>query len=167
MTSRRQFVTLLGGAATWPMAANAQQGERGRRLGVLWDVGNPYARAFRGQFEHVSQSLGLVPLSVEIDAASDIGGAVSQFAQQGAKALLLPGQDLICQRRFEIVDAAMNHSLPTMADDPGIVREAGALIAYNSTWAERFRIRAEYIDKILRGAKPADLPVRQPRSSSW
>ena len=49
-----------------------------------------------------------------------------------------------------------------MIDAPEIVRETGALIAYGATEDERFRRRAEYIDRILRGAKPADLPVQQP-----
>jgi putative ABC transport system substrate-binding protein len=131
-------------------------------IGVLWDLGNPWARAIRSQFEHVCQSLGLVPISVEIDAASEISGVIAGLVQRRVEALLLPGQDIIHERRFDILDAAMKHGLPTMADDPAIVREAGALIAYSATWAERFRLRAQYIDRILRGARPADLPVQQP-----
>ena len=133
-----------------------------QRIGVLWDMGNPYARAIRAQFEHVCQSLHLVPLNVEIDAAGELSDVIRQLVQRRAQALLLPEGDIVWQRRFEIVDAATKHGLPTMADDPAIVREASAPIAYNSTWVERFHLRAEYIDRILRGAKPADLPVHQP-----
>ena len=132
-------------------------------IAALWDVSNPWARAIRGQFEYVCQSLGLVPIIVEIDQTSEISGVIARLVQRGAKALVLPGQPIVFARRFEILDAAMKHGLPTMVDDdPGMVREAGALIAYSPTWPERFRLRAQYIDRILRGAKPADLPVQQP-----
>ena len=133
-----------------------------QRIGVLRAVGDPYARATRGQFERTCLSLGLTPVFVEISATGDIGGAIAQLARQGAQALVLPGSDIDWQRRIEIVDAAMRRRLPTMAWDADIVREAGALIAYNRSLVEQDRLRAEYIDRILRGAKPADLPVRQP-----
>jgi putative ABC transport system substrate-binding protein len=134
-----------------------------QRIGVLWDEGNPYARAIRDQFAQVCQSLGLVQSSVEIDARSQISDAIAQLVQRRAQALVLPGQDIVWDHRLEIVDAAMKQGLPTMTEDPAIVQEAGALIAYSTTWAERFRLRAEYIDRILRGAIPADLPVQQPK----
>ena len=61
----------------------------------------------------------------------------------------------------------MKHGPPTLSNDPDIVREAGALIAYSPTQAEQDLRRASYIDWILRGAKPADLPVQEPTKSSW
>jgi putative ABC transport system substrate-binding protein len=132
-----------------------------QRIGALWDMGNPYSRANRGQFEHICRGLGVVPVIVEISAASDMGGAFQQLVERRVQALVLEG-DIIWDRRFEIVDAAIKYGLPTMADDPEMVRETGALIAYSATWGEQFRLRARYIDRILRGAQPADLPVQQP-----
>ena len=65
--------------------------------------------------------------------------------------------------RLEIVEAATKHGLPTMTDAAEMVREAGAaLIGYASTQAERDGLRADYIDRILRGARPGDLHVQQP-----
>ena len=133
-----------------------------QRIGVLWDAANPYARAARDQFEHVCQSLDLVPTIVEIPTVGEIGGAIAQLAQKRAQALVLPTSDIIWQRRFEIIDAAMKRGLPTMAEDQLMVRESGALITYVRSQVEEDRLHAEYIDRILRGAKPADLPVQQP-----
>ena len=61
-----------------------------------------------------------------------------------------------------IVETATRLGLPTLASDHAAVRDAGALLAYSSTWPELWARRAEYVDRILRGAKPADLPVQQP-----
>ncbi|HEX7273175.1 MAG TPA: ABC transporter substrate binding protein, partial [Casimicrobiaceae bacterium] len=61
----------------------------------------------------------------------------------------------------EVVGFATKQGLPTMSDDSDIARH-GALMTYCATWNEQHRRRAEYIDRILRGAKPADLPVQQP-----
>ena len=66
-----------------------------QRIGVLWDARNPYARAARDQFEHVCQSLDLVPIIVEIPTAGEIGGAIAQLAQQRAQALVLPTCDIV------------------------------------------------------------------------
>jgi putative tryptophan/tyrosine transport system substrate-binding protein len=133
-----------------------------QRIGVLWDAGNPYVRAARDQFERVSQSLSLVPIIVDIPTAGEIGGAIAQVAQQRAQALVLPSNHIVWQRRFEIIDAVMKHGLPTMAENQLMVREGGALITYGRSQVEEDRLHAQYIDRILRGAKPRDLPVQQP-----
>ena len=133
-----------------------------QRIGLLWDVGSPYARATRGQFERTCQPLGLMPIVVDITVSSDISDALAQFMQRRVQALVLPGHDMIWQRRSEIVEAATKYRFPIMAYDDAMVREAGALISYHAAVVEWTRIRADYVDRILRGAKPADLPVRQP-----
>ena len=133
-----------------------------QRIGVLWKAGNPFNRAARSPFEHVCKSLGLVPTFVEIGAADEIGVAIAQLATaQRSEALMVPGADL-WERRFEIVDAATKHGLPTVTNESEMVRDGGFLMAYDSSVVEQIYVRAEYIDRILRGAKPADLPVRQP-----
>jgi putative ABC transport system substrate-binding protein len=133
-----------------------------QRVGMMWEAGNPYVRAARSQFDRVCQSLDLEPITIEISAASKFDEAIAQIARQRAQVLLLPGSSLVYDHRFEIVGSATKHGLPTVADDETMVREGGALITYTSTDAEQSRVRADYIDRILRGAKPADLPVRQP-----
>jgi putative ABC transport system substrate-binding protein len=133
-----------------------------QRIGVLWRAGNPFNRAARSSFEDVCKSLGLVPAFVEIGAADKIDVVIAQLATaQRSEALMVPGADL-WERRFEIVDAATKHGLPSVTNESDMVRDGGFLMAYDSSVVEQINVRAEYIDRILRGAKPADLPVRQP-----
>ena len=132
-----------------------------QRVAVI-GLPTPLWRATREQYTHTCRSLGIEPLFVEITKADEIAGAIAQLVRQRPQALVLRGDGLVFARRFEIVDAAMKHGLPTMAEAAEIVREAGALVSYSSTLAEEDHRVASYIDRILRGAKPGDLPVEQP-----
>jgi putative ABC transport system substrate-binding protein len=127
------------------------------RVGVL-QARNPYNDASRRQFEQVCRSLSLVPVVVEVEP-TQVVEAVEALARRGVQALMfdddLAGAD-------EIVETATRLGLPTFASDHAMVRKAGALLAYSSTWRELWERRAEYVDRILRGARPADLPVQQP-----
>jgi putative ABC transport system substrate-binding protein len=134
-----------------------------QRIAVLWQTENPYNRAIRSQFERICQSLGLETIFVGYAALGEIGRAIAQLAvKRRAQALVLSSDEFLSNHRSEIVDAATKNGSLTMAEEPAIVREAGALVAYSPTLIDQYRIRAEYIDRILRGAKPADLPVQQP-----
>jgi len=132
------------------------------RIGVLEPSWNPYFRAARGQFEHTCRLLGLNPVFVEIATPGEIDGAIAQLARLRPQALLLRADTFLFDLRFQITAAAIKHALPTMGEDPRIAREAGALASYSATLAEEDRRAASFIDRILRGAKPADLPVEQP-----
>ena len=133
-----------------------------QRVGVLEWSAEPYFRTLREQFEHTCQSLRLDAIFAAIASSGEIESAIAQLARQRVQALMLRGSGFFYEHRFEIVSTAMKHGLPTLSNEPEIVREAGALIAYSPTQAEQDRIRASYIDLILRGARPADLPVQQP-----
>ena len=133
-----------------------------RRIGVLESSANPYFRAERGQFEHTCQLLGLEPVFVEIAAASEIEDALVKFDRQRVQALVLRNDPIVVDNRFEIARAALNHRLPTMAEHVDLVREAGALVSYTTSQAEQDRRSASQVNRILRGAKPSDLPVEQP-----
>jgi len=133
-----------------------------QRVGVLWEVGHPYFRATRGQFEQVCRSLGLAPIIVEVSATNQISGAIAQLQRQRAQALVVGIGSFTWDHRLEIVDAATKQRLPTMTDDSQFTREAGALISYTRSQVEDDHLLAEYIDRILRGANPANLPIRQP-----
>ena len=126
------------------------------------EVGHPYFRATRRQFEHVCQSLGLAPMIVEVSAAGELSGAIAQLKRQHAQALVVGVGSFVWDHGREIVDAATKQRLPTMTEDSQFARQAGALIAYSRSQVEHDRLLAEYVDRILRGATPADLPVRQP-----
>lgn len=132
-----------------------------QRIGVVEST-NPYWRSLRGPFEHACRSLDLDPLFVAIAAAGEIRDAIAQLARRHVQALVLRSDGILFDLRFELVDAAMKHGLPTLAEQPDIVRQAGALVSYFMNEAEEDRRAASYVDRILRGAKPADLPVEQP-----
>ena len=128
------------------------------RIGLLSEVGNQYARATRGQVDQLCQSAHLVPTFAEIGAAGEIDAAMVQLVRQRVQAVVLYSSAFMIDHGVEIVGAATKHGLSTMA-----LEEVGdPLIIYSPTDAEASRVRADYIDRILRGAKPADLPVRQP-----
>ena len=133
-----------------------------RRIGVLEVSANPYFRAVRGQFEHTCQQLGLEPIFVEIAVADEIGGVIAQVARQRAQVLVLRSDSFISDHRVEIASAAMKHGLPTIAESPDTMRDSGVLVSYSLTETEAERRTASYVDRILRGARPADLPVEQP-----
>jgi putative ABC transport system substrate-binding protein len=122
---------------------------------------NPYFRAARIDLEQACRSLGIQPIFVQVAGASALPDAVAEAARQRARALLVPTDTLFYENRAEIMRAALKHALPTMAQRRSVL-EDGALIAYDPTQAEENSRNAAFIDRILRGAKPADLPIEQP-----
>jgi putative ABC transport system substrate-binding protein len=133
-----------------------------RRIGVLEVSTNRQFELFRGELEHACGLLDLKPIFYEISAAGDISNAIDQFAQQHAQALVLRPDNLINEHMVEIVSDALRQGLPTMASGDEFVVDAGALASYGSKVTEADRRAASFVDRILRGAKPGQLPVEQP-----
>ncbi|HEX7272649.1 MAG TPA: ABC transporter substrate-binding protein [Casimicrobiaceae bacterium] len=133
-----------------------------QRVGILETSGNPVFRSLRPQFQSACQSLGLEPVFLEIATARDIDAVVARFARERVEALVLVQDSFSFRHGSEIIRAAIKRGLPTMAQAADFVRENGALAAYVASEEEGDRRLASYIDRILRGAKPADLPVEQP-----
>jgi putative ABC transport system substrate-binding protein len=130
-------------------------------VGWLENSTNPYYRAARKDLEEACRSLGIQPIFLQVAAASELPDAVAEAARQRAQALFVPIDTLFYENRAEIMRAALKHALPTMAQRRTVL-EDGALIAYDPTEAEENSRNAAFIDRILRGAKPADLPIEQP-----
>jgi len=131
------------------------------RVGVLEDSINPYFRAARKEFEQACRSLGVQPIFVEVTAAGELQNAIAEMARQRAQALLVNRDDLFINSRAALIGAALKYAIPTIAANKEML-EAGALVTYTNTQAEQDRRYAAFVDRILRGAKPADLPVEQP-----
>ena len=132
-----------------------------QRVGVLETSTNPYYRAARKEFEHACRALGLQPIIIEVVAAGELENAIAEMARRRAQALLVGGDNLFFANRVTIMGAALRYALPTI----GVRREmleAGALVSYAHTDAEQLQRNAAFVDRILRGAKPADLPIEQP-----
>ena len=131
------------------------------RVAVIWDAANPYpARAFK-ETERAAQILGIEVHSLEVRGPDDFAGAFDAMKRLQPDALFAIGDPLISDSRRQIVDFASNQRLPAMYPLREYV-EVGGLMSYGSSISDMVRRAAGYVDKILKGAKPEDLPVEQP-----
>jgi putative ABC transport system substrate-binding protein len=131
-----------------------------RRLAVLTDVANPFTEREKGEVQRAARILGVELAAIEIRRADDIDSAF-QGLQLHAQALYVPAVPLFFANRARINGLALAARLPTMH----LVREyveAGGLMSYGPNWPDMWRHAADLVDKILSGAKPADIPVQQP-----
>ena len=129
------------------------------RVAVLWDAVS--ADQFRAA-EGAAQVLGVQLQSLELrhPPAYDYDSAFAAAAREGAEALLVLRSPLFGLGRDRLIALAAQHRLPIMSSVLTLV-EAGGLMAYGADTADMYRRTATYVDKILKGAKPADLPVEQ------
>jgi len=132
------------------------------RVGVLWNPADPGART--GSFketEAAAQAFGLHLQSLETQGPKDFESVFKAASKAQAHALIVLQTALINAHRTQIIELANKNRLPTMFGE-GAQVEAGGLMSYAPNSADLFRRAATYVDKILKGAKPADLPVEQP-----
>ena len=131
-----------------------------RRLAVMANVGYSAGVLEMGQVQAATRALDLPVAMLEIRTASDIALAFETLKDR-ADAIYVVPDPLVIASRMRINTFALGARLPTMHGFREGVEAAG-LISYGPNFPEQFRRAAEYVDKILRGAKPADLPVEQP-----
>ena len=131
-----------------------------RRLAALLDVGNPFSARDNAEVQRVAQTIGVEVETFEIRRDEDIVRAFEAFRGR-AQALYIPSVPLLFANRAQIENLALGTRLPTMHGVRELV-DAGGLISYGPHWPDMWRRAANFVDKILRGAKPADLPVEQP-----
>jgi len=131
-----------------------------RQLAFLSQPDNPYVVFDMRQAEAAARRLGLETASLEIRRAEDIAPAFEELKGRAEALYILP-DPLLFTHRLRINTLALGARLPTMH----LLREyveASGLMSYGPNWSDQWRRAADYVDKILRGAKPADLPVEQP-----
>jgi putative ABC transport system substrate-binding protein len=133
------------------------------RVAVLWNAGNPTATRFFKDMESAAPQFGihLQALGVRGAGSHEVQGAVDAAARERAGALFVIEEAMLLAHRTLILDHASKRRLPTASTNREFV-QAGGLVGYGVNLPEMFRQTARYVDKILRGAKPADLPVEQP-----
>jgi putative ABC transport system substrate-binding protein len=131
-----------------------------RRLAVMLHVGNPAGALEMGEVQAAARKLGVEVITLEIRRVEDIAPAI-EAGKAGADALYVVGDPLLNANRVRINILAAGVRLPTIYSQRELV-EAGGLISFGPSFQDLFRRAAGYVDKILRGAKPADLPVEQP-----
>jgi hypothetical protein len=229
MIRRRSFITFLGGAAAWPLAARAQQGGRMRRIGVLmgpfdendpvakagvsafiqalagfgwtdgrncgWTFGgaavtsigyergkrlellseiapglkrvafmfspdNPSALVYVPPLETAVRSLKVEPITATLHSEAEIEPAITALGREPGGGLVLMDSFTLVHRS-PIISAAARNNVPAVAFFSAFAREGG-LLSYGFDQVDIFRRAATYVDRILRGEKPGDLPVQFP-----
>jgi ABC-type uncharacterized transport system substrate-binding protein len=131
------------------------------RVAVLWNPEDPPRLLEYKEAESAAKTLGLVLQSVEIHGADEIEGAFAAMTRRRAEAVVVFNDPLTNVAIRRIASAASKSGLPVMSG----IREfaaAGALASYGPSFSESFRRAATFVDKIFKGARPADLPVEQP-----
>jgi putative ABC transport system substrate-binding protein len=131
-----------------------------RRLAIMGNAGYRGSVLEMSEVEHTAHTLGLAVIRSEIRRAEDIAAAIEALKGH-ADALYVVGDPLTDANRIGINTLSVGARLPAMYIAKEDV-EAGGLISYGPNYPDLFRRAAELVDKILRGAKPADLPVEQP-----
>ena len=131
-----------------------------RRLAIMGHAGNPTDVIQSGEAQAAAHALDLEVVPAEIRRAEDIAPAF-ELLKGRAEALYVCGDQLMITNRIRIITPALAARLPTIFPVREFV-EAGGLMSYGANYPDLFRRTADYVDKILRGAKPADLPVEQP-----
>ena len=131
------------------------------RVGIVWNPGNEVARSALAAIRTAAKTLGVQLEVFEARDAHGIERAFNGMARSRAGGVLTVADALLWSQRERIVSYAARHRLPGVYPESGFA-EAGGLIAYGSNVSENFRRAAGYVDKILKGAKPGDLPVEQP-----
>jgi putative tryptophan/tyrosine transport system substrate-binding protein len=128
-----------------------------RRLAILGNTGNPAIVREMSEAQAAARMLGLDVAEFEIRGAEDIAPAFEAFKGR-VDALYVAGDPLTTSNRVRIITLALAARLPTISENV----ETGGLMSYGANNTDQYRRAAAYVDKVLRGAKPADLPVEQP-----
>jgi len=131
------------------------------RVAVLWNPNHPFALVVKREYEVAAQPLGIKLQSLEMREPTDLEQAFSAMNRERAEVLVTINSPLVTGQLKRIVDFAAKSRLPTMHQESRWV-EAGGLMSYGTSYADLYRRAAVYVDRILKGTKPTDLPVEQP-----
>jgi putative tryptophan/tyrosine transport system substrate-binding protein len=131
------------------------------RVAVLRNPSNPAHRAVAQEVEAAARRLAVQLQPLEASGPNELGGAFAAMTRVRAGALLVVPDAIFFGYRTQLVDLAAKHRIPTMYGQTEFP-EAGGLMSYGSNISDQFRRAAYFVDKILKGAKPGDLPVEQP-----
>ena len=132
------------------------------RVAFLWRAGGTR----RGnldltEMEAAAKALGLKLISLDVRSLDDFDSAFARAKREGAQALITTTGSLIYTQQRQVLDFAAKNRLPAMYPASVFV-EAGGLMSYAPSYTDLFRRAADFVDKILKGTRPADLPVEQP-----
>jgi len=131
-----------------------------RRVALLVNPTNPNTPVYRREAETVAHAIGVKLLVFEVNTLERIVDVIAAVAKSPPDAFVPSGDPLIWVTRQHLIEAVARHRLPTMWESRRFV-EAGGLISYGADPGELYRRAATSADQILKGTKPADLPIEQ------
>jgi putative ABC transport system substrate-binding protein len=130
-------------------------------IAVLLNPKNAIVELEKNEMQEAARALGLQLVILQASTGHEIDGSFANLVQQRAGALLVGGDVLFNDRREQIAELAARHAVPTScADRQEVV--AGGLMSYSASIIDTFHQAGKYVGRILKGEKPADLPVQQP-----
>jgi putative ABC transport system substrate-binding protein len=161
-----------GGNVTGLTSINAEMGSKRvqlmketipdmQRLGSLVTVGNVGLVVQWQAVEQASRAIGLQPQLLDVRTADDLASAFDTATRQRIDAIVVGLGAVIQNNIRRVVDLAAKHRLPAIFSSREFA-VAGGLMSYGATYSDSYRRAASYVDKIFKGAKPADLPIEQP-----
>ena len=131
------------------------------RIAMLVNKNNPATATALREVEDATVRIGVKLTVVAVGGENEFDGAFARFVHEGAKALLVSADPYFNTRRAQLVALAARYQLPSIYEFREFA-EAGGLVSYGSNLANAYRQVGDYTGRILKGAKPADLPVLQP-----
>jgi putative ABC transport system substrate-binding protein len=131
------------------------------RVAILMNPTNLLSVTMIKRLQVAAQQVAAKIVPVNARSPQEIGNAFSLMIHQNVQAIIVPRDGLFVQQQRQIAELAAKHRLPSVGADREFA-EAGGLIGYGPNAAGIFHHAATFVDKILKGAKPADLPVEQP-----
>lgn len=131
------------------------------KVGVIWNREGGGVGAVQA-LEHAARTLGVELRAFEIVHPSDLPEAMRQAKLWGAQGIVQPASPVFTQNRVSLLEAAARHQLPMMCEMRNLVVE-GCLATYSASFPAQYARMADYVDRVLRGARADSLPVEQPR----
>jgi ABC-type uncharacterized transport system substrate-binding protein len=133
------------------------------RIGVLWNADNSSATIAFKEYEATAPALKMQLQSLEVRGSNpDLEGAFQAAVKERASALVIVRDTVLNRYPKRIADLAIKHRLASMYEGSDYV-DVGGLVSYSANEADLYRRAAYFVDRILKGAKPADIPVEQPK----
>jgi putative ABC transport system substrate-binding protein len=131
------------------------------RLGIMWNPDVAVNRSRQAAMTETARTLGLTTIPVEVRGVDTLEQAFAAMTKERAQAFVVQGDSVLHEYRGQIAEMAVRNRLPSAAVTSQLA-EAGFLLSYGADLFDSYRRAAVFVDKIFKGANPADLPVEQP-----
>jgi putative ABC transport system substrate-binding protein len=131
------------------------------RLGIMWNPDVEVNRSRQAAMTETARTLGLTTIPVEVRGVDALEPAFATMTKERAQAFVVQGDSVLHEYRGQIAEMAVRNRLPSAAVASELA-EAGFFLSYGADLLDLFRRAASFVDKIFKGAKPADLPAEQP-----